>query len=82
MPKTTLDLGDLRRMLAESAGVSQDVDIEGDIVDAEFPELGYDSIAIMEIATRITSEYGIAIDDEALLEARTPRLLLALVNRL
>jgi len=34
----------------------------------------------MQIATRITSEYGIPIDDDALLEARTPRLLLELVN--
>lgn len=80
MPQTVMGLSDLRRMLAESAGVSQGVDLDGDIVDADFQELGYDSIVVMEVAARITSRYGIPIDDEALGEARTPRLLLDLVN--
>jgi acyl carrier protein len=75
-----LELGELRRMLAESAGVSQGVDIDGDILDTEFQDLGYDSIAIMEIASRITSQYGIRIDDEVLAGAATPRRLLDLVN--
>ncbi len=81
MPQRTMEPGDLRRILAESAGVSQGVDLDGDIFDAEFPELGYDSIAVMEMATRITSEYGVAIDDDELWEAKTPRHLLDLVNR-
>lgn len=80
MPRNLLDLGGLRLLLAESAGVSPDVDMDGDIADAEFEDLGYDSIAIMQIAARITSEYGVPIDDEALVGATTPRLLLDLVN--
>jgi act minimal PKS acyl carrier protein len=75
-----LVLAELRRLLTEGAGVSQGVDMDGDIADASFADLGYDSIAVMEIASRITSTYGVPIEDEALAGATTPRLLLDLVN--
>ncbi|HEX5120993.1 MAG TPA: acyl carrier protein [Pseudonocardiaceae bacterium] len=80
MSQHNLGLADLRRLLTESAGVSQGVDMDGDIADASFDDLGYDSIALMEIAARITSTYGVPIEDDALAEATTPRLLLELVN--
>jgi act minimal PKS acyl carrier protein len=80
MPDKTLELHDLRRILREGAGIDEGVDIDGDILDTGFKELGYDSLAIMETAARITREYKISIDDEALVEATTPRLLLDLVN--
>lgn len=80
MPHTRLQLQDLRRILRESAGVAAEADIDGDISDTDFQDLGYDSIAIMEVATRISREYGVPIDDDALGEATTPRMLLELVN--
>lgn len=80
MSQHILELTDLRRMLTESAGVTPGVDMDGDIAETSFDDLGYDSIALMEIATRITSTYGVPIDDEALADATTPRLLLDLVN--
>jgi minimal PKS acyl carrier protein len=75
-----IDLRDLRRILRESAGTEEGVDLEGEILDTGFEELGYDSLAIMETAAKITQEYGIPIDSEALEKAATPRLLLDLVN--
>jgi len=80
MSDKPIALPDLRRILLEGAGAAQGVDLDGEILDSNFEELGYDSIAIMETAARISREYGVAIDDEALLDARTPRLLLDLVN--
>ncbi|OHV39276.1 actinorhodin polyketide synthase [Parafrankia soli] len=80
MSVTTVELSDLRRILTESAGVPQDVDIEGDIEETTFEEMGYDSIAVMELAARITSEFGIPIDDDALAAAKNPRQFLDLVN--
>lgn len=80
MSQTQLDLQDLRRLLRESAGIASAADLDGDISDACFEDLGYDSIAIMEVAARITREYRLTIDDEALFKANTPRLLLGLVN--
>ena len=80
MSDKLIALPDLRRILLEGAGAVQGVDLDGEILDSNFEDLGYDSIAIMETAARISREYGVAIDDEALLDARTPRLLLDLVN--
>lgn len=80
MSQTPLELQDLHRIFRESAGVPAEADMDGDIADTDFDELGYDSVALMEVAARITREYGLAIDDEALASATTPRLLLDLVN--
>ena len=80
MADRLVELPDLRRILLEGAGAVQGVDLNGEILDSSFEDLGYDSIAIMETAARISREYGVLIDDEALLDARTPRLLLDLVN--
>ena len=77
---TIIALDDLRRILRESAGADDDVALDGEILDTEFEALGYDSLALMETAARISREYGIPIDDDALLMARTPRGLLDLVN--
>jgi act minimal PKS acyl carrier protein len=76
----TIELQDLRRILLECAGADEGVDLDGNILDTEFLDLGYDSLALMETAARITRDYGIPIADEALTAATTPRLLLDLVN--
>jgi act minimal PKS acyl carrier protein len=81
MSDRTIDLSDLRRLFRESAGTEPGVDLDGDIMDTAFDDLGYDSLAIMETAARITREYGVSIDDEELVIATTPRHLLELVNR-
>ncbi|MFG2093682.1 acyl carrier protein [Streptomyces sp. NPDC048612] len=73
-------LDDLRRILREGAGTAEGADLDGDILDAGFEELGYDSLALLETASRIEREYDIALDDSALADARTPRDLLEAVN--
>ncbi|GAU65801.1 acyl carrier protein [Streptomyces sp. NBRC 110611] len=78
MSEMTLD--DLRRLLIECAGETDDDSLSGDILDKEFDSLGYDSLALMETATRITSEYGVQIPDERIAELKTPRAVLELVN--
>jgi act minimal PKS acyl carrier protein len=80
MSERLIEISDLRRILQESAGTEQGVDLEGEILDTEFDDLGYDSIALMETAARIAREYGVPIDDDALTCATTPRLLLGLLN--
>jgi len=80
MSDKTIGLAELRRILRESAGTELGVDLDGEILDTTFGDLGYDSLAVMETASRITREYGVSIDDEALGTATTPRRLLDLVN--
>ncbi|AEN14119.1 MULTISPECIES: acyl carrier protein [unclassified Streptomyces] len=76
----TFALDDLRRILLEGAGAEEGVDLDGDILDTYFDELGYESLALLETGGRIEREYGITLDDSALTDAVTPRQLIAVVN--
>ncbi|MEQ4303832.1 acyl carrier protein [Plantactinospora sp. B6F1] len=80
MLNRTFTIDDLRRILREAAGQDEWVDLDGDILDTGFDELGYDSLALLETGTRVEREFGIKIEDEALTSARTPRALLGTVN--
>ncbi|MER5704764.1 acyl carrier protein [Micromonospora sp. NPDC002296] len=76
-----MTIDDLRRILAECAGEDESVDLGGDILDTPFNDLGYDSLALMETASRINHEYGVKIADEEIATAETPRALLDMVAR-
>ncbi|MCZ0983339.1 acyl carrier protein [Streptomyces diastatochromogenes] len=80
MSADTFTLNDLRTVLLEAAGTDEEVDLDGDILDTGFEELGYESLALLETAGRVERTYGITLDEEALADASTPRLLIALVN--
>jgi act minimal PKS acyl carrier protein len=80
MSVPALDLSDLRRILRAVAGTEQGVDLDADIMDTEFVDLGYDSLALMETAAQILQEFGVRLDDDAVFEATNPRRLLELVN--
>ncbi|MFE7274725.1 acyl carrier protein [Streptomyces sp. NPDC057623] len=75
-----LTLTDLTRILRESAGADESVNLDGDILDTPFAELGYDSLALLEAASQIEREVGITLSEDALGEAETPRQFLNLVN--
>lgn len=78
MAQLTLDA--LRIILVACAGEDDSVDLSGDILDVTFEDLGYDSLALMESASRIEREYGVSLSDDDVNEELTPRLLLDLVN--
>lgn len=73
-------LDDLKRILREGAGTDEGVDLDGDILDAEFETLGYESLALLETGSRIEREYDITLDDSELTTAETPRSLIDIVN--
>ena len=74
-----MTIDDLRKILVACAGESDGV-LDGDIRDIDFDELGYDSLALMETAARIRSDFGVTIPDERIAELRTPGEILDLVN--
>ncbi|CAL9488458.1 MULTISPECIES: acyl carrier protein [Streptomyces] len=78
--KTEVTLADLTRMLRESAGEEEGVDLDGDVLDTPFIDLGYDSLALLQVIGQIQREYGIAIPDDAVVDAETPHALLDLIN--
>ncbi|MFG2783508.1 acyl carrier protein [Streptomyces prunicolor] len=73
-------IDDLKRILMEGAGAAEDVDLDTDILDTEFEQLGYESLALLETSSRIEREYGITFSDTILADATTPRALLDAVN--
>ncbi|MDF3299887.1 acyl carrier protein [Streptomyces tropicalis] len=79
MAEFTLD--DIRRILRASAGVDEQTDLDGaDFADTPFADLGYDSLALLELANRIEREYGIDIPDGDLAHTQTPHEALAYVR--
>ncbi|MFI8952068.1 acyl carrier protein [Streptomyces sp. NPDC053750] len=77
-----LELSDLVTLLRECAGEEEWTDLDGDILDKPFLDLGYDSLAMLQTTGRIERDHGITFDEEAIDEAETPRQYLALVNEL
>ncbi|MDH6435223.1 act minimal PKS acyl carrier protein [Streptomyces sp. SAI-144] len=80
MPEKAFTLDDLRRILVDAAGDDESYNLDGDILDTDFEELGYESLALLETGGRIEREYGISLDEEVLSIANTPRLLIDTVN--
>lgn len=77
---TTLTLDDLRDILVVAAGEDDDVDLDRDILDVSFEDLGFDSLALLETVTLVKRRTGVAIGDDELDEIVTPRALLSKVN--
>ncbi|AZQ37985.1 acyl carrier protein [Streptomyces cyaneochromogenes] len=73
-------LVDLKRILLEGAGADDGVDLDGEILDMEFVDLGYESLALLETSSRIEREYHISLDESAMADVTTPRALIDLVN--
>ncbi|MFD3330705.1 acyl carrier protein [Streptomyces sp. NPDC058701] len=80
MSKQEFTTEDLKRILLEGAGAGEGVDLDGDILDTDFEELGYESLALLETGGRIEREYGISLDDDVFADHRTPRALVAAIN--
>jgi act minimal PKS acyl carrier protein len=78
---TEFTIVDLKRIMRDCAGVDESIDLDGDIGDAEFAGLGYDSLALLEIQARVQQEFGVAMPDEALEHMTTPNGAVAYVNR-
>ncbi|MEU6057068.1 acyl carrier protein [Streptomyces sp. NPDC047097] len=75
-----MELSDLTTLLRECGGEDETARLDGDVLDLTFTDLGYDSVAVLETTSRIERDYGLALDEEAISEADTPRKYLALVN--
>lgn len=78
-----LGLPDLGRMLEASAGVVDGVDwTDRRTLDLSFQDIGYDSLALLELGTAMRREYGVPLPDDALVSMDTPASALDFVNKL
>ena len=78
MPEFTID--DLKRIMRECAGEDESAGLDGDILDKSFDELGYDSLALLETASRTEREFHVKLPEEELGEVSTARQYLTFVN--
>jgi minimal PKS acyl carrier protein len=78
MPVFTID--DMRRILRQCAGDPDSVDLDSDVHDVQFEEMGYDSLALMEMAARIQEEFAVPIPDDLLEQLHTPAEVIQHVN--
>jgi act minimal PKS acyl carrier protein len=74
-------LDDVQRIMRGCAGAPDTVDLGADIAHVPFAELGYDSLAMLEMAAHVQQEFGIRIPDDAVEEMKTPQAAVDYVNR-
>lgn len=78
MSKISLD--DVWRLLRESAGADEKLLSVGDVDHRPFEELGYDSLAILEVSSRIEQEFGIKIHEDDIPGLDSPAGIVDYVN--
>ncbi|WP_042388935.1 MULTISPECIES: acyl carrier protein [Streptacidiphilus] len=79
----TYTVQELTAALRECAGDSDTYDLstaDDSVLDVTFFELGYDSLAVLQVTGVIGRQLGIQIEDDAVAQAETPRLLLKIIN--
>lgn len=72
-----ITLSELQDIMLECASWAEPLD---QAPDQPFDELGYDSLALLEAASRIKRDYGIELSEDDLVRARTPAELVDAVN--
>jgi act minimal PKS acyl carrier protein len=77
---TTFTLDDLITIMRECAGEDESVTLSGEVAEVDFEELGYDSLALMEAASRVQRSYDLSFPEDELAQVRTPAAFVTLVN--
>ncbi|MET9295639.1 acyl carrier protein [Streptomyces sp. NPDC003077] len=75
-----MTVDELMKVMRAAAGGDENVDLDGDVLDVPFADLGYDSLALLETAVRIERRHGLRLADDLVTTAKTPREFLGLVN--
>jgi minimal PKS acyl carrier protein len=76
----SFSLDDLRNLMRAYAGIDESVDMNGNIGGHTFEELGYDSLAVLEMTAKIQNTLSVVITDNTAQELTTPQLLVDYVT--
>jgi minimal PKS acyl carrier protein len=76
-----ITMTDLVTVLRECAGEAEGVDLDGDVGDRTFDELGYDSIALLETCARLADRHRLRLDDDMIGQRLTLAGLLRHLNQ-
>lgn len=75
---TMFTLSELKKILEQCQEDAST--LEESTLDSTFKDLGYDSLTVYELVTRIQDDYAVSLPDETLDELTTPAALIAYVN--
>ncbi|EFL03691.1 MULTISPECIES: acyl carrier protein [unclassified Streptomyces] len=73
-------LTEFKKLVEQSYDAESAEALHGQALDTSFTDLGYDSLTVYEIVTRIQDEHGVTVPDEELDLLDTPRALIAYVD--
>jgi act minimal PKS acyl carrier protein len=73
---------DLVACIRRAAGEDEGLDLDGDIAEITFAEMGYDSVAMVEVALLVERELGISLpdDEDRMGKSATPKMFVEVVN--
>jgi minimal PKS acyl carrier protein len=71
---------DLAELLRECSGDDELPDISGADADVSFEELGFDSLVLFNVMSKIERSYAVEFADDVVVEAPTPRELLEVIG--
>ena len=77
---STFTLDDLRELMRACAGVGEDIDLDSTIDEIEFEDLGYDSLAVLEVASHVQRKFSVPMPDECVDHMKTPRQAVDYIN--
>lgn len=78
MDAFTMD--DLKQIMRQCAGEDDSASLAGEIGACRFDDLGYDSLAVMETASRVEREFGVTLPDDLVSEIGTLSEFVTFVN--
>ncbi len=76
----TMTFEDLKAIVSRCVGELDELDLAETDLATAFTEIGYDSLAVLEIASQIQREYGLQIPDEAIETMDSPKAVIDYVN--
>lgn len=78
--ENSFTIDDLRELIRSAVGIDDGVDLDGEIEDVPFADLGYDSLALIEMASHLKRTSGITIPDDAAAGLSSPRAAVDIIN--
>ncbi|MER5265424.1 acyl carrier protein [Actinosynnema sp. NPDC002837] len=76
-----MNIDTLTAVLREVAGEDETFDLATHVdPDTSFDDIGFDSIALLEVLNVLKREHGVQLDDDVLEHAKTPAALLDVIE--
>ncbi|MGY1434615.1 acyl carrier protein [Streptomyces reniochalinae] len=77
---SSISFDDLKAIMSRCTGELDGRELTESDLSTSFTEIGYDSLAVLEIASQLQREYGLQIPDEAIEEMDSPQAVIDYVN--